>query len=386
MPMRNFRLLCLVMSVTTIGIVLPFTTADAYPQDPRDCTRTSIRFQFSNDEETWSAFEKARFVEAVERLETDAKDHNGSSYIQIGEVPVSFSHDVTLTVKLKDVPITQLGHADSALPFGQGCNDIWLNSNIQPAQSTAKRNTFWKVARHETFHIAGGHHAGQGDSRDGDSPPTMVTCRALGSHYALNTLSSDDEAYLAWLHNSLSDRQIHPNLGFEQGKRDWKTKNGSLIVANSSSIAENGAKYGSFFASKTRFTSYIRKKVRVWTGDDNEEYQSYGNVSKATAGTTASAMTRLYRRRMIEGAANGCSYEDGIVNPNHVTFGGWVLASSSGMDTSIASGNQMQLLAGGWENPPTEDGYVFEIRAYGRAKIGSSTTGLRWDNLTGVGT
>ncbi|MEE9416165.1 MAG: hypothetical protein V3V01_12845 [Acidimicrobiales bacterium] len=365
-------------------------SAEAYPQDPRDCTRSAIEFQFKDDWGDWTATEKSLYTEAVERLEVDAKNHKGNSYIQVAEKPAPFNEDVTLTLKLNEDSIANvgLGHSDSALPFGQGCNDVWINKNINPSLNAIRRNTWWKVSRHETFHIAGAHHSGKSDSRDGDGPPTMVTCYGVDYPFSgVNTLSSDDEAYIGWLHNGLAHRQIHPNLGFEQGRRDWKAKRGNLIVVTGSAVAQNGSKYASFLATGTRWNSYIYKRIRLWTGDDDEMYQSYGYVSRANIATTASAMTRLYRRTMIEGPANGCSYEDGIVNPNRLFFGGnWVKASDSGMDTSIAAGNTMQLQAGGWQNPPEADGYVLEIRAYGKAHINGNTTGLRWDNVTGVGT
>src|SRR5206468_4559759 len=87
--------------------------------------------------------------------------------------------------------------------------------------------------------------------------------------------------------------------------------------------------------------------------------------------------------RFDPGSPNGCSYPDGIVNPNseyngttlHPTVTGWILMTTS---DEVNIGTSWQAFTTDdptqWKNPPLEEAYDFQVRIHGFAFSTSSGT------------
>lgn len=56
----------------------------------------------------------------------------------------------------------------------------------------------------------------------------MATCIHLSTFSSVNRLTQDDHAYENWLKSTLPNRQLHANVGFEQGTSFWGRTAGTL--------------------------------------------------------------------------------------------------------------------------------------------------------------
>jgi hypothetical protein len=256
---------------------------------------------------------------------------------------------------------------------------IWLNGKATSSQF------YRQVGRHEMMHLAGAEHVGKDDSMDGDNPPAMATCILESDFNSTTQLSQDDAAYLTWLHSSRDNRQLHANFGFEQSSRYWGVTNGTLSMASSG--GSTGPGYAKFKAAGSVANSYIFQTIRIWTGDDDESYRSVLNAKAAgpTGNYTTRAQTALYRRTLSGGSTStNCSYADDVKNPNDDSVSGsYVLVSQERVD---AINNSWTGLVSNWVNLPTEDGFQFQVRAYGDSYSAAGPQPIYFDNVRGEGT
>lgn len=88
---------------------------------------------------------------------------------------------------------------------------------------------------------------------------------------------------------------------------------------------------------------------------------------------------------MTESGNNGCTYPDGLKNPNNVSVTAlFVLLSGSAMTTV---GTSWTAITSDWINPETVHGFELQVRAYGRSLNSSGgTVSIRFDNVRGEGT
>lgn len=336
--------------------------ANAYPQETNNCNDRTLHWGFSGS--GWTDSKKTWVRDGINQLD-NALDYNGNRLISLTE-------DGGIQVKIRnDVPLSE-GAGSSECTLGAS---LWVNG--QPNTS----RFYWKVGRHEMFHLAGAEHAGDQDSMNGDNPPTMVTCIDQSNFRTVNGLSQDDSAYLNWLWSSLDYRQLHANIGFEQGSSYWGVANGSLSI--SSSGGATGPSYARFTASGDETNSYIYQTVRLWTGDDLNEYRAKINArSPGPAGSyTTYARTGLYRRTLTENGDNSCDYADGLHNLN----GPSVTSSYVGVSATSTQGvsDTWTSVASGFTALGAQDGYQFQVRAYGVTYSRFSDKAVYFDNVRG---
>lgn len=178
--------------------------AGAYPQDPNNCNDRTITWHFDS---AWNAHPNARgWAREAIGLWNQPRDYNGNQLMVVSE---STSSGVSV----------QLRHTDPDVYGSSECvagASFWINS-----QHITSKTFVRKVSRHEMGHLLGMEHTGRYDSTNGDNPPTMSTCVDRSKFLDQNILSQDDAAYANWLHGSLANRQLHANIGFEQGPSYW---------------------------------------------------------------------------------------------------------------------------------------------------------------------
>ena len=347
---------------------MPVASAAAYPQHPNNCNDRTLDWYFSSSS-LWTTTKKSQVRAAIKTLD-DELSYNGTKLITQQE-----GGGVGVKVKIKDEPDTSMwGSAEC-----NGNPSFWVNSNYSAA------SFYYHVGRHEMFHLAGAEHAGKNDSRNGDNPTTMATCISPSTFRTTNSITQDDAAYMNWLHNTLSNRQLHANIGFERGTTYWGKSNGTWSYQTSGGATGPG--HVAFFASGSAYSSYIYQTVRLWTGDDNESVRAKINAKKPLSSYTTQARAALYKRTLTEGStANSCHYPDGLDNLNSISITtGYVLEIRSSM-TTLGS-TSWTAVTSNWDNPPTNDGYQYQIRAYGKSTTSSGGTGsVRFDNVRGEGT
>ena len=289
-------------------------------------------------------------------------DHQGQELVSPFSVVVDDPNnppDYDIDVSLENLGSVVYGATDCRFGFQ---DTIKINNTI-----TNSSRMFWLTARHEMMHVLGAHHTGDFDSTDGKSPSSMVICKSWTTFPTNNQVNHDDAVYLNYLHNTLPQRQLTANIGFEEDLKYWKSLNGTLWPVN----ATNGNDFVRWIPNGDINSGFFYQTIRLWTGDDNQSYRNRLKVRKQSSSHSAQVRTKLYRRVMIENPAQGCDqYADGVENANSPQFGGWTTLASTN-PTNVQS-TAYQLHSTSWNNPPTEDGFVLQVRAYGTSQIPTS--------------
>lgn len=340
--------------------------ATAYPQDPNNCNDTTLHWGFDSDP-LWTAdnVDRQQWVRSAINALDNALSYNGNQLISVDE-------DGGISVQIKDKPAGEYGSSEC-----DAGASIWVNSNYTTGRF------YWQVGRHEMFHLAGAEHGGNDDSHNTDDPPTMATCINQSTFNSVNGLWQDDAAYETWLHDGLANRQLNANLGFEQGSSFWAVTGGATTYRTTGGATGPGY----FIWDSPGASDYWYQTVTVHTGDDNETYRSVGNAKELDSQYKTYAQASLYRRTVTDGAnGNGCSYPDGIDDPNDYSVsGGWIALAESSPGTQV--GTSWESVASSWADPATVDGFEFQIRMYGYSIDGSGVThAFGIDNVRGEGT
>lgn len=349
--------------ILNLGVV---PAADAYMQQIHICSNPTIRWEFRTVPAGSGA--KQGWIRAAINTIDDELNYTGAKLVTVSE-----STPVNTRVDILNEPANVYGESQCILG-----PSMWVNSNYSAA------SFYYKVGRHEMLHLAGMSHGGRDDSRNGDNPATMSTCISASTFSASNILTQDDAGYMNWLYNSIADRQLHANVGYERGMTYWGVTNGSASFVTTGGATGPG--HISFAATGTEWSSYVYQTIRLWTGVTNASYRSRINVRESAAANATSAMARLYRQTLQESGDNSCQYANGLSNPNNATLvGGYVL--HSGTDMTAVVGTTWASITGAWANPADTDGLQLQIRAYGKGytSTGGNST-IRFDNVRGEGT
>jgi hypothetical protein len=232
------------------------------------------------------------------------------------------------------------------------------------------------------MHLMGGEHGGNIDSKNGDNPPTMSTCISWTTFRTSNSLSQDDHAYLNWLHSSAADRNMHANWGWEQGTSFWGKTGGEFDYKTS-----GGSQGPGYVGWKSPASShYVYQTIALHTGDDNESYQAVTHAKSPSSDYKTVVNAALYRRNLGHQLENGCSYADGVGNPNdYVVLTGWIKTAETGFGEV---GTSWSTRSSAFVNPTNSLGYEMQIRAYGVAThdAGGSNGYIGLDNTRADGT
>lgn len=344
----------------------PASPAHGYPQETNNCNDRTLHWDFQTNS-LWTAngVDRRTWVRAGINTLNDELSYDGTQLIAVAE-------DGGVDVQIKDEPASNYGSAECA-----GGASFWVNSNYSTSQF------YYRIARHEMFHLAGAEHGGKDDSMNYDNPTTMSTCINYATFRTSNSLSQDDAAYMNWLHNGAGGRQLHANMGFERGTTYWGKYNGTWSLISTGGVS--GPRNVAFFASGSWSSSYVYQTVRLWTGDDNQSYRSRAYVRKPVSSYSTIVQTRIYRKTMTESGSSSCSYPDGLDNPNNESVpGGYVWLVSSGV---VYPGTTWTDATSSYVNPTNTDGLQIQIRIYGKSTSSSGGTGsVRIDNARGGGT
>lgn len=343
------------------------SAAPAYPQDPNNCNDSSIMWRFeTNSGWTKNGVDRRPWVRAAINTLDDARDYNGSPLVSVTE-----HASIGVEVQVKDKPMNQYGSAECV----SGAS-FWVNGNYTSSKF------YWHVARHEMMHLMGAEHGGNIDSKNGDNPPTMMTCKDWSTFRSVNTLAQDDAAYLNWLHSGRDYRQLHANYGWEQGTSYWGKTAGAL------SYKSSGGSLGPGYAAWQAPTGndYLYQTVAVHTGDDNESYRAITAAKSLSPDYKTAVRPALYRRNIAHQSSNSCEYADGVGNPNDYSVtSGWVLVAQP---SSTVVGTGWTGVQSAFSNPANAMGYEMQVRIYGVAvpNSGGATGYIGIDNSRGDGT
>lgn len=333
-------------AVGTAAQSLP-PAAEAYTKKINNCNDSSITWFFENHS-LWTSSKQSWVRSGINDLQTPL-DYDGSKLITMTE------HSST-AVQIKDKPLGEYGSSECV--FGAS---FWVNSNYSSS------SFYRRVGRHEMFHLAGAEHGGQHDSFDGLSPSTMATCLSA-SLFSNSGLEQDGAAYANFLHSSLSNRQLHANVGFEQGFSYWGRSSGAGPVTEHGSGGATGP--GHIRYKAVDVGDYLFQTIRAVTGNDNETFRAVANARSLSSNYKTVVGVNLYRRTVNfpNNSPNGCQYPAGIVDPNgSPSVGGWVRATGGSAEvgtgwTQIKSNDPSE-----WINPPTAEGMDFQVRLNGSA-------------------
>ena len=241
---------------------------------------------------------------------------------------------------------------------------------------------FYKVAKHEMFHLGGADHGGKNDHPN-LSPTTMSTCVNYSQFRHDNKITKDDDAYMNYLRGPLLGRELTANPGFENANGDlyWLTQNGTKSVVSSG--GQVGPTHLAFTATGTAWTSYVHQSTRVWH-NSNPPQSTYGaaaDVKKVVSTYTTYARVALYRKAMNDSGNNGCGYPFlNMTDPNNEAItGGYFLISETPM--YVLSGT-------GWTSIEASaatighDGGQVQVRVYGASTTSTGGSGtVRFDNV-----
>lgn len=344
------------------SLVTGAPAASAYFNDTlTGCTVTdSIRYKFASG---FSSIKEIAVSGAFNKVD-DALDYDGTQLVNLTE---SGNWPYTL-VFLNDVPpASGYGYATCGV-------SLWINQNI------SANKFLWKVARHEMMHLLQATHGGRRDSVPAaDDPTTMSTCVDYEDFNDTNYLERDAEAYLNWLHSDLSYRQINANIGFDNGTAEWGGSNGTLSVPSSGGFSS--APHLAFNASGTSADSYARQTIRLWVGDDINDFEIRAYLRAKAPSSTVNTNVRvaIYRKSMSEVGTVTCPYQRGLKNPNSgaVADMNYVLVTESSL---VNVSNSWTAVASGWSSIDVHrDGYELQLRAYGNAA--GSGNAVRFDNV-----
>jgi hypothetical protein len=353
--------------------------AQAYPQEPNCPDRLQLWWRIADgDDPLWTAggVDRRVWTRAAINTVDDALDHDGARLVQLTEGRGGLDN-TTVNVYITDqLPPGTYGVA--RCPVGP----YWeIELNYNPDSSYRKRR-FWKVARHEMLHLVGAHHGGDIDSQNGDNPATMSTCIDESTFPTVNRLTQDDHAYENWLKSSLPNRQLHANVGFEQGTSFLGRTAGTFTYKTS-----GGATGPGYLAWQSPDShQYLYQTVALHTGDDDESYRAVANARSPGNDYKTVVNVGLWRRNIVhQSTPTTCEYPDGVVNPNGWTASSdYLMVSESG---STRVGTSWTLVPAPWANPERRDGYLFQVRVYGFAMAPDGSMGhVLVDNVRGEGT
>lgn len=340
----------------------------AYAPQGNVCADRSISWRFSNEFVNWTETKKTWVRDAINTLD-GARDHDGTKLVTVTEEAISSAVDVQLI----DVPLRDAyGGSECA-----GTPSIWINANGPTAAF------YYKVARHEMFHLAGAEHGGEMDSFDGVEVSTMSTCINYQDFPASNVFEQDGHAYENWLWSSLAERQFHANVGFEQGFRFWGKTAGTITTYSSGGATGPG--YVGWQSSDTG--DFVFQTVRTVNGSLSSVYRAVGNARSPGSNWTTRVRVSLARRNVDfpndPNNPNGCDYPGGIVNPN-----GWPSVSSWVVFTETAEWVTVPAswtrVDSEWMPLPQQEGYDLRVRLRGTAVNAKGNYGqVRIDNLRG---
>jgi len=354
--------IALVAVLTAGAMSLPAGTASAYFNDTlTGCIVTDdIRWKFDS---SFPSTMKNAVRAAFDSIE-EALDYDGTPLVTLTEVS---SPPYTLVFVNDDLP--------PASGYGEATCGIkmWINGRVNADKF------IWHVARHEMMHLLQATHGGRYDSvPEGEQPATMSTCVNYDNFRNVNQLERDAEAYLNWLHSDLSYRQINSNIGFDNGTTGWGGTNGTISVASSGGYSS--PKHLAFNASGTSTNSYVRQTIRLWVGDDINDFEVRAYLRAKAPSSTANTNVRaaIYRKNLSESGTTICPYQRGLKNPNNMTLAdmAYILVTESSL-TNV--GTSWTAVSSPWSSISVlRDGYQLQLRAYGNA---AGSGAVRFDNV-----
>lgn len=342
--------------------------AQAYPQEPNNCNDGSITYSFNS---SWNNYSTAKgWARSAIGLWNRPLDYDGTKLETVTEASSG-----GVDVQLKDAASNDYGSSECT--FGAS---LWINKDYVGSQTFV-----WQVSRHEMGHLLGAHHTGSQDSRNGDNPPTMATCIDRSTFNSSNLLSQDDQAYMNWLHGSLGNRQLHANIGYEQGFGLWGSSGGTVEWQSTGGATGPGR-----IRHKTPgFGTYVYQTINLAVGDDggNQSYRTVINY-KVASGIGGTIEGEMFRQNISYPGDNSCSYSDGLQNLNSPSYSssGYVDVATTG-PIGLSGKTSWTLGSSVWEYPPAADGYRLQMRVYSHAKDSAGTS--QWvylDNVRGEGT
>lgn len=358
-------------------------SVSALPEEPNECNDSSFNMHFTNDP-LWTETKKFSVLEGIVQLNYET-DHADQPLVDIEVGDAAGGNEI----QIKDRTPSS-GYGSSECQFGA---TIWVNSNFN------EREFYWKVGRHEAFHLAGAEHGGRYDSWDGLAPTTMTT--KLNFRNDANemqfrpdvNLIRDDRAHLNWLHNNLPYRQIVANFGFNDGGRHYNVLNGAGTVRVFNNGGANSPRHlGIMMNAPSGVLPGLMQTTRLWTGDGDESYRLRGNFRGSEPGSQTDLLFFGTYRMVSDGPDpdpdnDSDDYEDGIQNPNQPSIvGGWVYPQS--WRASAHSNDSIwRTLSTPFFNPPSSDALDIQLRVQTFSQgSGGAMQNARLDDLRVEGT
>jgi hypothetical protein len=361
----------LILVATMALSVVATPPVHAYPQEQNSCTDPSLHWNFQPNS-LWTQSKQDWMTEGFGKLD-GALDYDGTKLITV-------TQDSGISVQIQDKLPGNYGGSECAWPT----TSLWVNSNY------SSQTFYHNVAKHEMFHLGGANHGGAQDSFDGVNLATMSTCRDW-TEYDDNVFEQDAHALENWLWSSLEYRQQNANLGFEQGTRFWG-KTGGIEWTEHNSGGATGPGYIGWHAHD--IYDYIYQTVRIENGNDTEfDYRAKANARASSPNFDQTrARVQLFRRNVDfpqdPQNPNTCNYPDGIVNPNGVpNVSGWILMTESPTTVFGTSWQAFTTSTPEFADPPTQEGYDFQVRIGGYAYNGNTGSygQIHFDNVRDEG-